>query len=375
MDTKISIFNKEIKNIKIDDTSNLEFTKYSSTVNFNKLFQEKIRAQYIENEEGEYIFDISNTCLNPENLELDTYDCWYNKIQLWDNCDISCNNFISNLKSIIPLISNGFPDLIAINNYYKSIRSFTEIWNLFSQIYDNDFTNKFFVLGSGDFIEQIFPKFMIDHVIETNAKYEIYIIEPCEDAFGCPNFDELYDKLKEKLGSNQTKLKNFKINHLVVFIDKPSLFYTIYKLNKVNNKNIIYDTIDTGGNKDRQLNNYNSSLVYFNNITANDFQNCLINGKINIYFGTGLSFIYYDKIAKIFKLVRFNSLKLRNCEYNKEKKDCPLNEFPLDRILNNDFHDFDFTPYQASAGGYYNKYLKYKAKYLQLKSTLTKQSN
>jgi len=334
----------------------------------------------------EYVFDLSGACLLPDKLGDISDNCWYNNINLHDGIEINKKVFLSVINKMLPCIydyskekakNNPYipkpvTDFHLLRIYYVTISSFTQIWNLFYRIFKNEIKNKLIVLGPGNFMEQCIPQFVINDILSTNKVYDIYLIDPCDEGWGCPTIDLLIGYLRSKLGDNyDEKISNFKITHLSLTIELYPLFYTIYCLNEPDMKTIIYDTIGTGHKGSEELNKYNLILNSLQKITNNDFINLLISKNIVAYMGSGPKFIYFNNKDKNFKLEGTNNLK--NCSTSGGAlRDCPLSKFPIDCILNNNFDDFDFKPYKTSEGGYYNKYMKYKLKYLKLKSTLTK---
>jgi hypothetical protein len=381
----ISIFN-----VKTETKEGLFYSEYNLTREFDKLnkFSDDsitIFPKANMDEDLAYDFDLKSASLLPGIPDDISKELWYNNIKLCEDTEINKELFLSILIKMLPCIYDYSRETVepvtefsVYYNYYKKISSFTQIWNLFNNIYKNEIKNKLIVLGPGNFMEQCIPQFLINDILTNDKIYDIYLIDHCDEGFGCPSIDEIISYLKYKLGSNyDTKIRNFKINHLRLAIDLYALCYTIYCLNTPDIKTIIYDTIHTGSKGVSIVNNYNSIFKYLQKITDSNFINSLESKNIIIYMGTGHKFIFFNNTDKIFKLEKID--KLRNCKYRITDKNvdkgCPLSEFPLECIINNNFDYFDFTPYQtiaASAGGYFNKYLKYKAKYLKLKSTLAK---
>lgn len=390
----ISIFNE-----KTEEKEKLFYSEYNLTTEFdklNKFSDDSINTIFpkanMNEDTYEYEFDLKSASLLPGKPDDISKELWYNNIKLCEDTKINKELFLSILIKMLPCIydysreiseeeskqtKGAIPvtEFLIYYKYYRSISSFTQIWNLFNNIYKNEIKNKLIVLGPGNFMEQCIPQFLINDILANDKIYDIYLIDHCNEGFGCPSIDEIISYLKYKLGSNyDTKIRNFKINHLRLAIDLYALFYTIYCLNTPDIKTIIYDTIYTGGKGDSIVNNYNSIFKYLQKITNNNFINSLESKNIVIYMGAGNKFIFFNNTDKIFKLEKID--KLKNCKNKitdeENNKDCPLSEFPLECIINNNFDDFDFTPYQTIAGGYFNKYLKYKTKYLKLKSTLAR---
>ena len=358
-----------------DNKNNLEYHLY----NKNKLWANGVsmmeNSELFGFDEDTYSFNINASKFNPNKFDLDinNYFNFRENFNLLSDVkypiDIFKNLISDNLTTLQKIIiSDTKNNDKIINLYMQKILNFIEIIGLLSHLYTNKNTKKFLVTGTGNFMNQIIPNFIFDDIIENNIDYEIFIFESCaeQDGFGCPTNTEIYNfiKNKEKEKGKKINMENIKIIHIQNEIYLINIFMFLKKYIIRDNVNIICDTIGTGDPLEYELSKINNEYINFMNLDD------LYNKHIIYYMATGSKFIYFDTLQK--KFININVEKLYNCEYKTNRKACPLDAINYKNVLNNDPTE-DIKKSLISAGGnkYYQKYNKYKLKYLQLKNKLT----
>jgi hypothetical protein len=236
-----------------------------------------------------------------------------------------------------------------------------------NNIWDTNFDNKVFCLGTGDFYKQAFPNFVINK-ITSGDKIEIILFDDCnDDGFGCPDsFDEWLKFLtKEPILLTKENLANLKITVIKQKISVYALIYSLIDNITSISKCFIIDTISTGHTLKSSIdyiNKINTFLKEHHKIFYNEY---ILENKLIYYLSTGKKIILFNKDKQEFEgyPLEFET----NCKRKEENKYCELDFFDNDDIYNNNYQKIIN---KISGRDSKQKYLKYKSKYLMLKKLL-----
>jgi hypothetical protein len=262
--------------------------------------------------------------------------------------------------------------------------------------------NKLIVIGTGNFIGQIFPKPIIDD-INNNSCWDVIIIEDCgDDGFGCPNQEIITNEINQKI-TDQTKRGNVHFYHFKMQSSIEAILAYLLLMkhgrNDFYDRFIIYDTIGSGHHLPQYINEYNEILSNLKFLDQ-DFSQIIEEKKIIPIVETGNKLVYYSYLHKNFVGCRTEK-PINNCKkivskrldngsivFVSEDAYCGLNLFTLNQLLDLDVNSptYDSSCNRSQLiikspiiknisqtpqnGGYLNKYLKYKQKYLELKQQL-----
>ncbi len=258
-------------------------------------------------------------------------------------------------------------------NYLESIIRFFNIFNLLESIWDTNFDNKVFALGTGDFYKQAFPNFVINNINNLNKKYEIILIETCGDkGFGCPNkYDEFHSFLSTLIPN---KLSNIKITLISCEMSELPLYFSLKEKIASISKCYIINTIGTGHKITDELLNMNTLKNILKTYETAFYNNYILTNKIIYYFATGTKIIYLNTREE--KFVGSQIKTPNNCKHKNQDKICELDLFNDQDISENNYENItqriaylDSVNSDAKNDAK-RKYLKYKSKYLMLKKSL-----
>jgi hypothetical protein len=291
------------------------------------------------------------------------FDDLISKIKIFDDLqlkDTFKEIFYSFSDNVFKFSINNETKLIDQTKYMNEMNNYTHLFNIFNYIWNSNFDNKIIALGTGDFYKQALPNFVINDININNKKYEIILIDPCEDGFGCPEYKSLEEFLKPLIND----LSKIKITFISCFCSNYSLYLSLFNLINLIDKCIIINTIGTGHKIENETSELNK-FINFMKINHNDFyEQFILTNRLIYYFATGLKFIYFNNNEQIFIGIRLN-LKTLNCKHKEEDKVCELDFFDYNDLLTNNYVNFKLDDSEIKI-----KYLKYKMKYLNLKKLL-----
>lgn len=220
-----------------------------------------------------------------------------------------------------------------INFMYRNhFLQFTTLFNLFRTIVTmGDYINKFIVYGSGNNYAQILPDFIVNDIKEYGKKYEIFIIEDCnDDNFGCPSDIQLDKILKQKHIDSSL----IKFHHIKEKVNLLSIWCILtYICRGTGLTFITSDTIGTGDEMEKIIYKYNNVYIEYKKFCdTNSFENKInLNNLVN-YMTAGNKFIYFNN--KTEKYVGFQVNGLVNCSSGRQRMFCPLNILDKSQINN-----------------------------------------
>lgn len=291
------------------------------------------------------------------------FDELINSIKLFDDLplkDTFKEKFYSFSDNVFNFLTNNKTVSIDITKYMTELNNYIRLDNLLNYGWDTGFDNKIIALGTGDFYKQALPNFVINDINNNNQKYEIILIEPCDDGFGCPEYKSMEEFLKPLIND----LSKIKITFISSYCSNYALYSSLFNLINLINKCTVINTIGTGHKLDKETEELNK-FISFMKINHTDFyRDFILTNKLIYYFATGLKFIYFNNNEE-----RFNGIKISldtfNCKHKETDKVCELDLFDTNDLLTNNYNNFKLYGSETK-----RKYLKYKMKYLNLKKLL-----
>jgi len=352
-----------IFNYQNDDYNELKYNLFSINKEWENKTSITTNMEKFGIDEDSYAIDVKKGIFSPEDFCKNIDECIGAIITLYNTDDGSENInkelLIKQLAGLVDYYTKLY-DLTTQNggnNYTNYLVYNIANYAILNHTYRPDIRNKYMCFGPGNKIEQIVPKYIIDDIKDNGEKYEIFIFENCGDKFGCPSGKFIYDHLVEKMTPEQ--ISNLKIYHIKNFIEVLSFWHILQNIYIEGTQIILCDTIWTCHVLKSEIDGYNNKLSIINTLTDNKFKNnFLIPKKIISYQCTGNKIIFFSQEAD--KFVGHGT-----------KNDFLLKDLSYDVIKNNAIpKDLDLN---SSGKSYYIKYIKYKNKYIKLKTTLAKQ--
>jgi len=303
-----------------------------------------------------------------------------NNIFLYDDVELPLIKF----NKILNIFIKNRTDLI--NETEKNIALFKFFYSnivttfLIETLIKIEYPKKYIIIGPGNFINQIIPLFIINDIKKNYTKWQIFIFEAsiCDEqsefgkttGFGCVgNYVKTYIN---KIDQNISKYLDIILINSNLELDN---FFFLSFINKTFEKIIINDTTASFDPKHSlEKIDYN----YIEKFIPNFITNYINNNHIIWYSsGSGLKkkIVYYNKISQTFETIDDDRIDLEtNCKknHNSVVNDalCPLDYYSIEMVLNNNFNELKLSSVPKKKEGFYNKYLKYKNKYLYLKNQI-----
>jgi hypothetical protein len=353
----ISIFNYENNNYR-----ELRYDSYSINESWLKKMNiyEHPEIFGTVNEET-WTIDVETGKFSPDNFCKDIDDCFGNIIKLFNAGtvyqEIEKKLLIEQLTGLANFYKNLYTKSgqFESSNYIEWLSPTIANFALLNHIYKADIKNKYMCFGTGKVLHQVIPNYIISDVRDNDEKYEIFIFERCDDDFGCPSGKMIYDYLIDKI--HVSKISNIKIYHIKNLIEILSIWYILQTIYVSPTQIILCDTIGTNHKLFLEIDSYNNKLSIINNTTNTFTTDFLIPNKIIPFQCTGKKIIFFSKELNKFVGHYTEQLFILDClSYDVIKS----NSIPTN-------YNFD-----NSASGrtsiYESKYIKYKNKYLKLKS-------
>lgn len=355
-----------------EDHEELKFDVYSITPEWNEKINIVDNLERFGISEDDYTVDIQKSIYSPENFCKNLFICFEtSEISLYKNNnereintisqEINKDTLLKQLQGMAQLYFNLlekeiFSENIYINCFNYSVANFA----LLNVINNSEIFNKYYAFGTGNKEEQIVPHYILQDIIDNDEKYEIFLFDDCEDeAFGCPLNVAIYKYLNSKL--EKSKIANIKIYHIKNNIEILSIWYFLQNNFLPKSQYILCDTIGSGHNLKKTIDEYNVKLHTLDIATLNNFsEKILKTNTIVSYFCTGQKIIFFSPEHNKF-------VGHRTIDY------FLLSELSYDIIKNNRIEkNYNLHEVGEDTSYYEKKYIKYKSKYIKLKSILAK---
>lgn len=317
-----------------------------------------------------------------KNFELDDIhtmeSLWKLKFYIYDSHPILVDDYTLKFNQLLlaqkKYNEDNKLDIYTLNKYMLQSTETIFAYYLLKCVIKIEFPKKYIIAGPGNFINQIIPLFIINDINTNNAKWQI-IIFGNNDITNEPHgsYGNIGDYVKEYI---KTKISKDKIKNLDILAIDQGYSYNrgmevsylfLPFIESQFEKLILNDTLG------RSPFNKKDSIIDYNIIKyiIPDIIETYINTNKIIYYNNsyGSRVDYYNKELQEWNFYEIKYDKNNNCNQNyllaEYDKKCALDDVPLDVVLNNEFSILDAE--KSKKGGYYEKYLKYKMKYVSLK--------